>query len=132
VVDASAAMPWGFTDEADDAADALLDRVSRDGAVVPAIWPYEIAGVLAVGIRRGRINAQDARDFARFLQSLPIRIEAAPQITEIRPLFELAGRWGVSAYDAAYLQLARRQRFALATRDERLATIARRRGIAVA
>jgi len=41
VLDASLTLSWYFEDERTPAADALLDRVTNTGAVVPSIWRVE-------------------------------------------------------------------------------------------
>jgi predicted nucleic acid-binding protein len=58
--------------------------------------------------------------FIQVLDSLPIRVSAAPTLTEMSALILLASNNRLSAYDAAYLDLAMRSGFSLATGDERL------------
>jgi predicted nucleic acid-binding protein len=55
VLDCSLAMAWCFEDDASAAADAILERVRDDGALVRALWVWEVANVLTLAARRGRI-----------------------------------------------------------------------------
>ena len=57
VIDASLTMAWYFDDESTDATDALLDRVTSSGAVVPGLWRLEIANAFETAVRRQRIDA---------------------------------------------------------------------------
>ena len=59
VLDCSLAIAWCFEDEASAAADAILERVRDDGALVPALWVWEVANVLTLAARRGRIGGGD-------------------------------------------------------------------------
>jgi prevent-host-death family protein len=56
VLDASLTLSWFFADERTPAADAVLDQVVEQGAIVPAVWKLGIANGLAVAIRRKRID----------------------------------------------------------------------------
>jgi len=76
VLDCSVAITWCF--EADDDTDRILDAVQRGGAVVPSVWAYEIANVLAVASRRGRITATDRVTYLDLLRVLPIEIVDLP------------------------------------------------------
>jgi predicted nucleic acid-binding protein len=129
VLDASMTMQWCFDDESTPASDAIFNRLRDDEAYVPAIWAYEVANVLLSAERRGRISAQTATRFLHVLDSLPIRISAGPTITELSPLISLAHHNQLSAYDAAYLDLAMRSGYFLATGDERLRKAAARVGV---
>ncbi|MDR0847738.1 MAG: type II toxin-antitoxin system VapC family toxin, partial [Propionibacteriaceae bacterium] len=57
VVDASVAAAWFLQDEATQFTDSILVRASRDGLVVPALWRFELANVLLVCQRRGRLDS---------------------------------------------------------------------------
>jgi len=48
VVDNSVVMSWCFKDEANQYADAILDRLEESTAIVPSIWPLEVVNVLLV------------------------------------------------------------------------------------
>ena len=66
VLDTSLALSWYFEDERTPAADALLDRVADQGAMVPGLWRLEIANGLRTAIRRKRIDeGVDYQPFTR-------------------------------------------------------------------
>jgi len=46
-------MAWCFEDEVTPVADALLDRLRKEDAVVPALWPVEVSNVLLVAPNAG-------------------------------------------------------------------------------
>lgn len=120
VLDASVTFAWCFADEASEAADALLDRVERDGAIVPGVWPLEVANVLLVAERRRRITPEIAGRFVDLLAALPIVVDDETGSRALGDTIDLARRLALTAYDAAYLELAKRRGLALATRDSDL------------
>ena len=48
VLDASVTASWCFEDEEAPVADAAMDRLPEDHAIVPALWRFEIRNILAV------------------------------------------------------------------------------------
>lgn len=119
VVDASVALSWALPDESSAYADAVLAIVERDGVRVPELWTREIANGLAVAYRRKRITPDDERAFLAALSRLSISIEPNPSAaTAIRDGTAAAIRFGLTAYDAAYVDLASREGLELATLDE--------------
>ena len=52
VLDGSVTLVWFFRDEANGNADAVRDGMDRSRAVVPALWPLEIANTIGIGERR--------------------------------------------------------------------------------
>ncbi len=131
VVDCSVAVSWCFEDEASEAADALLLRIRDGAAVVPSLWHLEIANVLIQAAKRGRITPDDAGTRLRLMAALPITTDPETATRAWHDTLVLARAEGLTAYDAAYLELAIRRRLPLATRDKALAEAARRRGIEV-
>ena len=122
VLDASIAASWAFPDEVYPEADLAFEMARTDEAVVPAIWWFEMRNTLIINERRRRITELET---ARFLQRLglhPIRIDHVPDETRI---LHLARKHRLSVYDAAYLELAQRERLPLATLDSDLAAAAR-------
>jgi predicted nucleic acid-binding protein len=129
VVDASVTLAWCFADEVSSAADAALDRLADEGAVVPAIWPFEVANGLRTAQRRGRLDLSDVARLRSLLLALPIEVEGIDLATALGEVSEVAGSLDLTAYDAAYLALAARRAVPLATADERLRSAAIAAGV---
>ena len=128
VVDASMALSWCFQDEAHPVADRIQDRLVAEKGVVPTLWRYEMANALAVAHRRGRIDDALLSTIEVLLAGMNIEESPACGIAE---LARLAGEHGLTAYDAAYLQVAVARGLPLATLDTPLAEAARAAGVAL-
>src|SRR6478752_1648562 len=100
-------MAWCFEDQATAATDAVLDRLNDDEAVVPAIWPLEVANVLLVAERRGRISEAQSSRFLELLAQLPIDVDDSP--ADMTAIVATGRRHTLSSYDASYLVLAERR-----------------------
>lgn len=128
VLDASVTAAWCFPDENSDTAQAAFDGLADDEAVVPALWWFEIRNILVVNERRGRIDPSETAAFLADLARLPLRIDRKPDGDVV---LALTRKHRLTAYDAAYLELARRFGAPLATLDKALATAARADGVPV-
>jgi len=120
VLDCSVTMAWCFEDECDTYADSVLSALTTFEACVPPIWSVEVANVLLVAERRGRITAADSTRFVELLADLPIVVDEGGLRRTHGPVLDLGRRSGLSAYDASYLDLAMRLAVPLATRDDML------------
>jgi predicted nucleic acid-binding protein len=129
VIDASSVLAWCFEDEGGPEADALIERVAADGAAVPGLWSLEIASGLIVGERRGRLKPAESAAFVSMLEELPIEADPATGARALHETMSLARERRLSAYDAAYLELAMRLRLPLATGDRGLRAAAERAGV---
>ena len=129
VIDASAALSWSIADESDREALVLLRRVAAEGAIVPALWLYEMENGLRNAQRRGRISEAEAQAIETKLAALPIRVVDVAERVRFFGSLELANRFDVSVYDATYLDVALRHRGQLATRDRKLAVVAANLGV---
>jgi predicted nucleic acid-binding protein len=78
--------------------------------------------------RRNRITEAMSAEFLRDLALLPIRLTPLPDDGE---LMALARNRKLTVYDAAYLELAKRQGLALATVDRGLEKAAIAEGVAL-
>lgn len=107
-----------------------LDRLEESEAYVPSIWSLEVANGLLVAERRKRITASAAAKAMRLLLSLPIVPDPSERSRDFETTWRLARTHGLSAYDAAYLELAIRYGVPLFTLDVRLRTAALAEGIA--
>src|SRR5512135_424260 len=98
--------------------------------LVPRLWHLEIANVLLVGERRGRCTQADTTAWLSFLSGLPIVVDVATEAHAWTDALALGRQHGLSAYDAAYLELALREGIPLATLDARLEAAALAVGVA--
>ncbi|MDO9074692.1 MAG: type II toxin-antitoxin system VapC family toxin [Rubrivivax sp.] len=127
VLDSSVALGAFFHDEQDAYSLAVWQSLADAQAVVPALWHLEMGNILARALRAGRISAgaleESWQQLARVgLQTVPVEGEASHWT-------QRAADWGLSAYDACYLDTALQQRLPLATKDKLLAHAARRVGV---
>ena len=122
VLDSSVALAWVLPDEGNPYADALLERLIAEGAVVPPIWPLEIGNVLLVALRRGRIRQEELEAMVERLSRLPIEIDIEAIDHALAGVLLIAAQLGLTTYDAAYLDLAQRRNLPLATLDKRVRT----------
>jgi len=129
VLDGSVALAWYFRDEADAYADAVAGCLVRARAVVPAVWPLEVANALLMGERRGRSTVAQAAKWLGFMKSLPIAVDDETNHRAWDEVLNVARLHRLSAYDAAYLELALRLGLSLATLDKPLQAAAKSAGV---
>lgn len=127
VIDASITMAWCFEDEGTAETEAVLDRLGHDEALVPSLWHLEVANVLLVAERRGRMSEAQAARFVGLLSKLPIRTDLTA--VDTNAVLAVGRRHSLSAYDATYLVLAERMAAPLATLDAKLQAACRSAGV---
>jgi predicted nucleic acid-binding protein len=129
VLDGSLALAWYFKDEADPYADAVAARFPVARAAVPVVWPLEIANAVLTGERRQRSTPAQAAKWLAYLSSLPIAVDDETSSRAWVEVLSLAREHCLSAYDAAYLELAVRRGLPLATLDDKLKGAASAAGV---
>jgi len=129
VLDSSVVCGWIFENQANAYTESVAQRLLDDRAHVPGLWPMELANVLRTGCKRGILIAQQAQAVLENLAALPIDTDTRP--ASAATLLSLALRHDLSAYDAAYLELALRLQQPIATQDAALAEAARAAGVGV-
>lgn len=129
VLDGSVTLVWGFEDEDDEYAEAILDRMPELQAHVPALWHLEVANALVVGERRRRTTPADAAQFLAILGAFPITVDDETITRAWSDTIHLARAHNLSTYDAAYLELAIRRGLPLASLDDRLKAAAAAVGV---
>ena len=120
VLDASVALAWCFEDENTPSARQILARLRAEAASVPATWPIEVANVLALAERRRRITPADSAEFIAKLEDVAILVDEETSSRAFGRVLDLAREERLTAYDAAYLELAQRRTLPLATLDKDL------------
>ena len=131
VLDTSVAVSWFFEAEAGAYTDAVLESLTEWEAVVPSLWPLEVANVLLVAERRRRCSEAEAVRFIELLESLPIAVDDDTARRALHGTYQLAREHALTAYDAAYLELAMRLGVPLVTLDRQLAEAAVKAGVTI-
>ena len=133
VLDASIVLTWCFPDEESQKAEAVSERIAGgDRVAVPAFWRHEILNALLVGERRKRLTRELTQAFIDDLNRLPADLD---EDTTAEIVFDatqsLCRKHGLTAYDAAYLEIAMRGSYPLATVDDDLRSAALGEGVEV-
>lgn len=132
VLDNSVAMCWLLDDgRTSDRAYAakVLDALKTRIAIVPGLWALEAANVIAKAEARQLLTEAHASAFVATLLRLNIRADGATTSHALGETLHIARRYKLSAYDAAYLELALREGAPLATLDADLAKAAKKAGV---
>ena len=128
VLDASIVIAWAYREEG-ERLDALIRLVSAESAHVPAHWVLEVTNTLLYGERSGRIASRQRREITDRMRALPIRQDQETFLRGWQETTALAETHSLTAYDAAYLELAIRLELPLATLGQDLARAARKAGV---
>ena len=129
VLDNSVVSGWFIQSQATPFSEAVAVRLQDDRAVVPALWELEFCNVLRTLCLRKAMTAQAAQAVIAQVVSLPIDVDRHPVLPS--ELLALALRFGLTAYDAAYLELALRLQLPIATLDAPLHDAALASGVGV-
>jgi predicted nucleic acid-binding protein len=76
VLDSSIALYWYFQDQADPYADDVAKQLISAEALVPSLWPLEVANAVLMGERRNRLTQADAQRWITVLETLPITLDS--------------------------------------------------------
>lgn len=131
VLDCYMTMAWILPDESTPGTVRLRDSLVERTAVVPGLWSVEVANVLLVATRHGRIEAGMWSALVERIGRLPLETDSETGARALTDALRLAREHGLTVYDAVYLELALRRRLPLATLDSDLTAAARRTGVEV-
>ncbi len=134
VLDASVALSWFIDMPVEPYAAQVRDRVRRgDRAVVPLLWELEFANGVLMAERRRIIDATIGDEALAEMERLRrTGLEMDSAAPPIRDVLEVSRNYQLTVYDAAYLELARRESLPLATLDKALRTAAGKAGVKLA
>jgi predicted nucleic acid-binding protein len=132
VLDASIVLTWCFPDEESRKAEEISERIALgDRPAVTSFWRHEVLNALLMGEKRKRLTSELIKTFIEDLARLPIEVDAPESATVFQVTQGLCRKHGLTAYDAAYLELAMRNRVAITTADAALERAARAEGIEI-
>lgn len=129
VIDASSVGPVLLRDESMNAIAEVARGLARGECVVPAHWRFEVANMLLVAERNGRMAPRTVDESLVDLDKMSVRVDADSLGAASGATFALARRHRLTIYDAAYCELAKRLALILVTLDRRLAIAARAEGV---
>lgn len=129
VLDCSVTLSWFFGDECDPYSLSIRESLRRSRAHTPAIWPLEVANGLLVAQRKNRLTASDVLLLTSAVKFLRVFVEEKRPETWIEQVVAIARQYDLSAYDAAYLELAIRLGLPIATLDGALLRAAESAGL---
>jgi predicted nucleic acid-binding protein len=133
VLDASVALAWFVDNPVAAYAVRVRKSLARDArALVPGLWHLEMANGFAIAERRGILTSANSRAGIAAIEQLLVQsIENSADFISLRQVLTTARDFQLSAYDAVYLDTARRQRLPIATLDRRLLSAAQQAGVEV-
>lgn len=129
VVDNSVAIAWAYPQQATDYTEALLDRSGGSVLYTAFIWPAEFANATHTLVNRSVLSEELGSEMLLLGESFGLLVERAPALSR---LYRISRQHRLSAYDAAYLELAMRMNIPLATRDAALKASAESVGLHLA
>jgi len=127
ILDSSAALAWVLEDESP--AIASLESLVHERVNVPCHWILEVVNGLRMAIRRRRLEPGEGALVLAQLAILPIKYDPETSARGWKEIPALAEQYRLTAYDAAYLELALRMDVPLVTLDQDLARAAREAGV---
>ncbi len=136
VLDNSVAMRWllddGSAADRTYALGVLMQMDAPDAEIwVPAVWALEVGNVIARAERQHLLQEARSAEFLSLLDEMAIIIDESSSRLALGAVLQLARRFKLSTYDAAYLELALRLSLPLATLDSDLRRAAKKTGVPV-
>ena len=106
----------------------LVIQVTKDSIMVsPSIISYEIANALTKMVKRKIIEKDRMLNAFNFFQKIPMKTTEI----DIKKALEIAGDYRIYAYDAFYLELARRLNLPLLTFDGNMTRVGKELGLEI-
>ena len=132
VADASITLAWVHPgQERPETVELLSDIAAGASFTVPALWFFEVANALLALERRKRLTAAERREALDRLRTLRPTLDDDGARLVLSTTSDLAATTGLTVYDAAYLEVAKRRRLPLATLDQPLRAVAKKSKVAV-
>ncbi len=134
VLDNSVTMRWFFGDGKPNEINYalnVLETMKNAAAIVPSIWGLEVSNVIAKAEYKGLVTEARSAVFLKMLKELDIEADFQTHLRSLDDILNLARRYGLSSYDASYLELALRENVPLAALDEDLIKSAKKAGIKI-
>jgi predicted nucleic acid-binding protein len=120
VIDASVIVSWYSPDEQNDYAKEVLFCLRKEQAVTPCLCFFEVNNVLRMLEKKEKLSGLQVDKALAALDKLRIVRDGAPTGFQIPLVLRLSREYGLTIYDACYLELAVRLNFPIASLDNDL------------
>jgi len=127
IIDASVTLAWLFAEN--ETTGSIEARLAEASLVAPSLWRLEVVNAILVNERRQQITPSQGTRFLHIVEALEIDVVSDQDNRGMVQLALLARPHQLSAYDAAYLELATTMGLPLWTYDGNLQSAAQRMGI---
>lgn len=131
IADISVVLAWMFEEQQTPQALEILKLIESHGLLVPPLWWCELENGVLMGERRGRRTADESATFLNLVRKLPIQTDDVARHRISDDILRIARLHQLTAYDAAYVELAAREQATLATFDAAIRRCAPAMGIAI-
>jgi len=124
-------MSWCFDDEPEPYGDRVLLAAPNSEVYSSPIWELEASNALLMAERRKRVTPERANAIAELLAEMDIRIEPFARGDYLGRIREIGRQFGLTSYDASYLDVSLRLQIPLATIDKKLIQAAKKAGVSI-
>jgi predicted nucleic acid-binding protein len=132
VLDCSFCASLFLPDEDSEKTMAIFDAINEDNEVyIPQLWWYEMSNVLSLAIKHKRLTYADVLNINYLLSSFHFITDSNYGKNYSEKLLELTQLYGLSAYDASYLELSMRKQGTLGSLDKDLNNACLAAGVAL-
>lgn len=120
VVDASVCLKWVFEETDSNKARFLLQQHEKKEVLllVPSLWQYEIINGFTSAVLRKKVSYLKVKKLFKLVMEANLEVVSVSDLLE--KCLENANRYKISAYDSAYVTLAKENGILLVSADERL------------
>ena len=129
VIDASVILAWHDPRENNAYADGVLDCLEKETAITPPLCCFEVNNVFRLFEKKELITSLDLEKAVAFVDNLPILRDETSVGFSMPLVLRLSREYGLTIYDACYLELAVRLNLPLASLDNDLVKAAKTAGI---
>lgn len=104
---------------------SIINLTQNSELVSPLVLPYEIGNALSAMFKRERLRKEEIINCFDIYKTIPVRLIDA----DIKAALKIASDFCIYAYDAFYLEIARRFKFDLLSLDKKMISVASEMGI---
>jgi len=130
ILDCSVYISWCLREETIKESSKVLKSIIKNEIIVPSLWAYEVTNVLTISVRRYKLTVAETHSLINDIKLLPIEFDT-PTIEDISNIFNIANEQKLSAYDAAYIELALRTNTPIASFDKEVVKVSEKLGIKI-